>query len=261
MVIRSKDNERVKHARRAREGREPGLIFIEGLRLAEEGARSGLEVRAVFHLAAGQDERAARLLAGLAESGAEMLECSPAVMDTLTDTVRAQGIVLLARRPQAAEPSRPGLVLGLDRIQDPGNLGTLLRTAEAAGADAVALLPGCADVFSPKVLRASMGAAFRLPVIELAGAAALFEFSARHGLQTAAAAGAGERTYDAHDWRAPTLLLLGNEANGVDPALLRQCAARLRIPLARQVESLNVAAAGAVILFEAARQRRARRPG
>lgn len=256
MILSSKDNERVKHARRVRDGREPEFIFIEGLRLAEECVRSGLQVRAVFHQPE-PDERTARLLSTLSGSDATIHECSHAVLDSMSDTVRSQGLVLLAQRPQSPELRRPTLVLGLDRIQDPGNLGTLLRTAEAAGVDAVALLAGCADVFSPKVLRASMGAAFRLPVVENLDADTLLQLCARHGLTSAAAAGEGEQDYDRHDWRAPTLLLLGNEANGVAPLLLERCHTRLRIPLARQVESLNVAAAGAVMLFEAARQRRA----
>ena len=255
MEIRSRDNERIRHARRVRDGREDRLIFVEGLRLAEECLRSGLEVTMAFHRARGE-ERQQRLLADLAGRGVACHEVATAVLETLSDTVQGQGMILLARRPEAVAPEKARLVLGLDRVQDPGNLGTLLRTAEAAGVDGVVLLAGCADVYSPKVLRASMGAAFRLPVLAAADADALQSLAGRMGLALAAAAVAGECAYDAHEWCKPTLLVLGNEANGVSPELLARCDHRLRIPLAHGVESLNVAAAGAVMLFEAARQRR-----
>lgn len=255
MEIRSRDNERIKQARRVREGREPGLIFVEGLRLAEECLRSGLEVTAAFYRAT-EEPRQRQLLDALAARGVACHETAPPVLESLGDTVQGQGIVLLAQRPAPAVVDRPGLLLGLDRIQDPGNLGTLLRTAEAAGVDGVVLLAGCADVYSPKVLRASMGAAFRLPVLTMTQADDLPDLARRLEVALVAAAGSGERDYEAHDWSAPTLLLLGNEAKGVDPGLLARCDLRLRIPLARGVESLNVAAAGAVMLFEAARQRR-----
>lgn len=255
MEIRSRDNERIKQARRVRDGREPGLVFVEGLRLAEECLRSGLEVATAFHRAT-DEPRQQQLLRVLAERGVTCHEVAPAVLDSLSDTVQGQGIVLLARRPAPAVVERAGLLLGLDRVQDPGNLGTLLRTAEAAGVEGVVLLAGCADVYAPKVLRASMGAAFRLPVLRLAAAEELTALAGRLQMVLVAAAGSGECDYDAHNWSAPTLLLLGNEANGVEPGLLARCDRRLRIPLARGVESLNVAAAGAVMLFEAARQRR-----
>lgn len=255
MEIRSRDNERIKLARRVRDGREPGWVFVEGLRLAEECLRSGLEITVAFYRAS-EEPRQQRLLDALSAQGVPCHDTAPAVLESLSDTVQGQGIVLLARRPAPASLEQAGLLLGLDRVQDPGNLGTLLRTAEAAGVDGIVLLGGCADVYSPKVLRASMGAAFRLPVVTLADADDLFKLTDRLQVSGVAAAGSGECDYDAHDWSAPTLLLLGNEANGVAPDLLARCDRRLRIPLARGVESLNVAAAGAVMLFEAARQRR-----
>jgi TrmH family RNA methyltransferase len=148
------------------------------------------------------------------------------------------------------------LFLGLDRVQDPGNMGTLIRTAEAAGVGGIVALGGSVDVFSPKVLRSSMGSAFRLPILANATVEQLISLRESHGLKIVAAAGEGEIDYTDYDWQQPTLLLLGNEGRGVDAALMSQCDARLRIPLLNGVESLNVAAAGAVMLFEAARQRR-----
>jgi TrmH family RNA methyltransferase len=248
--ITSPSNERIKHARRVRDGREPGLIFVDGLRLAEEAVRSGVIVEAAF-VASGSDD--ARLQALILWTQRE-------VLDGMSDTVQSQGIVIIARRPVLDSArlfqGKGSLFLGLDRVQDPGNMGTLLRTAEAAGAAGVIVLGGSVDVFSPKVLRSSMGSAFRLPVMTDVTAEALLNLHAEHRLHLVAAAGDGELDYTDYDWQQPTLLLLGNEGRGVSAELMTACDTRLRIPMANGVESLNVAAAGAVMLFEAARQRR-----
>lgn len=258
MQITSSSNERIKHARRVREGREAGLIFVEGLRLAEEAFNTGLSVEACF-TAPCDDVRICTLLSQLKDHDVPIYTTLPDIIDSLGDTVQTQGIILIVRRPQLAETDlfqqSGSLFLGLDRVQDPGNMGTLLRTAEAAGAHGVLTLGGSADVFSPKVLRSSMGSAFRLPVLTNLTPEALITLKTEHHLQLVAAAGEGDLSYTSYDWRQSTLLLLGNEGRGVDPGLMEQCDALLRIPMANQVESLNVATAGAVMLFEAARQR------
>lgn len=259
MQITSASNERIKHARRVRDGREPGLIFIEGLRLAEEALRSGLTIDTCF--AVMRDEpRQSVLLSQLTSQNVSIQYTTPEVLSALSDTVQSQGIILLARRPalsvSALLESSTTLFLGLDRVQDPGNMGTLIRTAEAAGVGGIVALGGSVDVFSPKVLRSSMGSAFRLPILANATMEQLLALRDSQGLKIVAAAGEGEIDYTDYDWQQPTLLLLGNEGRGVDQALMHQCDARLRIPLLNGVESLNVAAAGAVMLFEAARQRR-----
>lgn len=258
--ITSSANERIKHARRVREGREPGLVFLDGLRLAEEALRSGLAVEAAFAAAGNTDERLLRLVEQLGAGQTPVFWTQAEVLDTLCATVQSQGILLIARRPAletAAFFQKKGtLYLALDRVQDPGNMGTLLRTAEAAGADGVIALGGSVDVFSPKVLRSAMGSAFRLPILTGLAAGDLPPLCQQHGLHLAAAAGGGGTDYAAHDWNPPTVLLLGNEGGGVSPGLLAACHSRVCIPMARGVESLNVAAAGAVLLFEAARQRR-----
>ena len=145
-AISSASNERVKHARRVRDGRETGLIFIEGLRLAEEALRSGIVVETALVDAEAQDARLEALVAQTAVHKVPVLTTSRSVLDALTDTVQSQGIIFIARRPQPAASSlfqRPGaLLLCIDRVQDPGNMGTLLRTAEAAGVHGVIVLGG-----------------------------------------------------------------------------------------------------------------------
>ncbi len=259
MQITSASNERIKHARRVRDGREPGLIFIEGLRLAEEALRSGLTIDTCFAVLR-DESRQSVLLSQLTSQNVSIQYTTPEVLSALSDTVQSQGVILLARRPELSasvlSEASTTLFLGLDRVQDPGNMGTLIRTAEAAGVGGIVALGGSVDVFSPKVLRSSMGSAFRLPILANATVEQLLALREIHGLKIVAAAGEGEIDYTDYDWQQPTLLLLGNEGRGVDQALMQQCDARLRIPLLNGVESLNVAAAGAVMLFEAARQRR-----
>lgn len=259
MQITSSSNERIKHARRVREGRESGLIFIEGLRLAEEAVNSGLIIESCFCTAT-EDERTNTLLRQLNDHDIPIYTTLPGILESLGDTVQTQGVILIAQRPQLAAADlfqqRGSLYLALDRVQDPGNMGTLLRTAEAAGTNGVITLGGSVDVFSPKVLRSSMGSAFRLPVLTQVTSESLMALKAEHQLQLVAAAGEGDLDYTDYDWSQPTLLILGNEGRGVNPDIMQQCDALLRIPMAPQVESLNVATAGAVMLFEAARQRR-----
>lgn len=260
MQITSASNEKIKHARKVREGREPNLIFIEGLRLAEEAVLSGLVIEMAFSESSDQPPpRLTDLLNELAQKGVTLFELPTDLIRSLSDTVQSQGIILLAQRPQKIftpeHSDAAPLLLGLDRIQDPGNLGTLIRTAEAAGVSGIFSLKGSTDAFSPKVLRSAMGSAFRLPLVEKAQNEDLQSLQ-NSGIKIVAAAGEGEMDYTNYDWKQPTLLLLGNEGRGVDSELMQQCDVRLRIPMHAGVESLNVAAAGAVMLFEAARQRR-----
>lgn len=258
-MLTSTANERIKHAIRVREGRERGLLFAEGERLIEELAASGLEIKRVFH-AAEPTSRTSGLLQRLRDDEVECLTASEAVLKALSDTVQTQGIIALAERPAAATlesiqiRSKP-LLVALDAVQDPGNVGTILRTAEAAGAAAAIPLAGSADVFAPKVLRSAMGSAFRLPVLAGIPVETLFSWAKNNDVRVVAAAGSGAVIHTSHDWTRPTLLILGNEAKGVSPTLLERCDVRVRVPMRAPVESLNVATAAAVLLFEAARQR------
>ena len=275
MILTSTANERIKHARRVREGRERGLLFIEGERLVEEAvAAPALRLITCFHT----PTPSARMAQSLAAMSCERIATDDAVLASLSDTQHPQGIIALAERPcftladlwksrtppgsqtpattfPAATPPASLLLVALDRVQDPGNLGTLIRTAEAAGAHGLIALAGSADAYSPKALRSAMGSAFRLPIITDVAAESLLDACAAHGLRVVAAAGSATTLHHNYDWTSPTLLLLGNEGRGVSDALLARCDAQVRIPLQAPVESLNVAAAGAVLLFEAARQR------
>ena len=259
MLITSPANERLKHARRVREGREPELIFVEGERLVEECLQADLPLVACFH-SPEPSERAQAILAELQRRACPLFPVTDAVLATISDTVHSQGLILLAQRPQAVLAktlsSHVPLLVGLDAVQDPGNFGTIVRTAEAAGAHGVLALRGSADAFAPKTLRGAMGSAFRLPLVTELTEEELLTTCRQAGVTVVAAEAEAELNYTEFDWRQPALLLLGNEGRGINTRLLAESRASVRIPLHPPVESLNVAASAAVILFEAARQRR-----
>jgi TrmH family RNA methyltransferase len=180
-------------------------------------------------------------------------------MAELSDTVHPQGIVVLAERPAVsladAIAGDDALIVCLDAIQDPGNFGSIVRTAEAAGATGIVALKGSVGAFSPKTLRGAMGSAFRLPIAAEIEPRELLTALQVKGISMVATTATGETIYSDYDWRQPAMVILGNEARGVRAELLERCDARLRIGLRAPVESLNVAASAAVLLFEAARQR------
>lgn len=177
------------------------------------------------------------------------------LFDQLSEVVTPQGVLAVFPFPELPlSATDDPLFLVLDRVRDPGNLGTLLRAAAGAGVDAVFLSPASVDPYNPKVVRAGMGAHFRLPLRTLDDQARA-EIEARCPLRVVASGGAAT-TYDQIDWRQPAALIIGSEAAGVGDDGLALGTGAAAIPLAAGVESLNAGVAGAVILFEAARQRR-----
>jgi TrmH family RNA methyltransferase len=183
----------------------------------------------------------------------------PRLFDRLSDVQTPQGILAVFPLPSVTpDPHDPApLVLVLDRLRDPGNLGTLLRSAAAAGVNAVYLTPETVDPWNPKVVRAGMGAQFRIPLIPL-DAGILGELCQRLPRRVLASA-AATRSYDMISWTGAAALVIGGETEGISPQLKEWGTEEVGIPLAHGVESLNAAVAGSVILFEAARQRRPER--
>jgi TrmH family RNA methyltransferase len=256
--ITSKDNLRLKRARAVRDGRVDGTVFVEGLRLAEEAVKSRLEITDCFYTPAfAASQRGAKLLKHF--SNARAAQISERLLASIADTKTPQGIVLLARKSSAAfelkfSASSP-LVLILHKINNPANIGAILRTAEAAGVDAAILTENSAAAFAPKSLRAAAGSAFRLSVWEKAEFAAAIRFCREREIKIACAELAAEKTHFEIDWRGSRALLIGSEAHGLTADEIALCDERLKIPMKSPVESLNAAVAAGVILFEAARQR------
>jgi RNA methyltransferase, TrmH family len=241
--------------RRGRERR--GLALAEGVRLVEEAVAAGVPLRgAAVSPALEGTPRGSALKMALAGRGVPLVEVAAAELDALADTEQPQGIVAVVA-PRAwtlADIPTPagGVVLVLDAVQDPGNVGTMLRTALALGASGVVALKGTAELANPKVLRGSMGAAFRLPAAP-ADAEALLEWVRTRGVELVVAAADGAPLGRRARGGAPVALVLGNEGAGVGPALARAAARRVAIPLAPGVESLNVAVAAGILLYEVTR--------
>ncbi len=241
--------------------REQDRLLLEGTHLLQEVLRLGLTPDLLL-ATPGWLERQSALLAACPAAMRRVTVAEP-VLEAVATTDHPDGVVLTLPPPPLPAPGRARFVLVLDRLQDPGNLGTLLRTALAAGIEEV-WLAGGADPFQPKVLRASAGAALALPCRRHPDRDALVEglTQAREaGLQLVATvvpdqAGHGEvLPYWELDWCRPTALLLGNEGAGLDPALQALASERVTIPHDRRVESLNVAVAAAPLLLERWRQR------
>jgi TrmH family RNA methyltransferase len=261
-VITSRDNSRVRRARAVREGKVSGEIFIEGVRLCEEAARAGLRIQEVLHtVEVASDERGSRLLDELNKGGRPTVAVSEKVFASLSDTKTPQGVVILAERPRTetsvlenVSADVPLLVV-MHRLNNPSNAGAILRTAEAAGATAIISTAGTTDLFSPKALRGAMGSSFRLPVWTGAEFSEVLKWCAGRGIRTICADTRATREHTDYDWKIPRALIVGAEASGLDDDEIALADDALRIPMRAPVESLNVAVAAAIVLYEAARQR------
>jgi len=240
--------------RKARE--ETGLLPLEGVRLVREAHLCGARLEAVLLTDSFLPEAASFLEELPPEVPIWRIEEKLFLRVAKTET--PQGILAVARRPLHALTDvfarEPVLVLVVERVQDPGNLGTMLRSAAAAGAGGAVLLPGTVDAGNPKAARAAMGAIFRLPVVEATLPELLPALRLRN-VQLIAAAGSASHSYHRLDWRQPCAVAIGNEGAGLSSEVLAAASRQVSIPLAAGVESLNAAVATSVIFFEAARQR------
>jgi len=256
-MITSARNPKVQWVRslqaRSKARREERLFVVEGVRLVEEALQAGVMARLVLY--SGEvGEREAKLLQRFSAQGCPLEEVTPDVMGRASDTQTPQGVLAVLPIQPLPLPPRLDFVFIPDGVRDPGNLGTMLRTAAAAGANAVLLPPGTVDVYSPKVVRAAMGAHFRLP-LHLAGWEEITAILKGAGLESFLADSGGEQVYTLADFRAPLALILGGEAEGAGNTARRLADTRVRIPMPGGAESLNAAIAAAVLMFEVVRQR------
>ncbi len=258
--VRSRSNPLFRRLRALKERSSGGeLCLLEGPRLVQEALAAGLElVEAAFAARAETTSPGAATLSALRAAGVPLRAMSASLLASLSELETSQGLVGLARRPSFEEEQLfrgTPLVLVADAVQNPGNLGGLLRTAEAAGATGAYLAAGCAEPLSWKALRGSMGSAFRLPQVAGVELGELLERLQGRGIAVLAADASGEQRFDEIDLRRPVAVVVGSEGSGLAPEARRRATARLRIPLAAPVESLNVGVAAALLLYEAARQR------
>jgi TrmH family RNA methyltransferase len=255
-MITSLTNPQVKHVKRlhTQKGRRQTQRFIvEGLRLVEEALRAGNVPALMFYTPRLEDmARGRALLVSAKDKSVQPMLVSEKVMRGLATTATPQSVLAVLPKPAWCCPEQPSLILVLDRLRDPGNLGSALRTAEAAGVDAVLLTPGTVDAYNPKTVRGGMGAHFWLTLL----AVSWREIEqATEGLQLWLAEPHGGLPYYEVDWSSPSALIVGGEAEGASAEARRRTGNQVYIPMAGQAESLNAAVAAGVILFEAAQQR------
>jgi TrmH family RNA methyltransferase len=256
-VITSSQNSKLKIVRsllgRAKERREAGAFVAEGVRLVEEAVNANWSIQFVLFDET-LNERGKSNVESLKSHGVECEEVSPSLMKSLSDTETSQGILAVLQFTNLPIPNSPTFLLIPDQIRDPGNLGTLIRSADAAGVDAVLIPPETADPFAPKVVRAGMGAHFRLPILSM-GWDEIGQVGKLEDLQVYLADMNGQSCWET-DLRPPLALIVGGESNGASEQARKLASQHISIPMAGKTESLNAAVAGSVLMFDVMRQRR-----
>jgi TrmH family RNA methyltransferase len=262
MKITSRDNSLLRHARAVRDGKVNESIFVEGLRLCEEAFSSGLKIESVIYSEEiTRKDRAAKLIEELEQAGSKAAAVSEKLLESISFTRTPQGIVVLASRPAGDESSFTAKQLGspllviLHGINNPVNVGAILRTAEAAGVTGAIATANTSDPFSPKALRGAMGSAFRLPTWVGASFPEVIAWCIERDVRTVCADAAAPKSFSEIDWRRPCALIVGTESTGLLPDEIAAADEAVRIPMAGSVESLNVAVAAGIILYGAHGQR------
>lgn len=258
MIITSNNNNRLKQIsllqKKSKARKETGLFIEEGIRMFREIPKERLEEVYVSESFANKKE------------WMEQVEGNPIVVEdkifqTLTDTITPQGILAIVKQEnysveEILQMKENPVFLLLENIQDPGNLGTMMRTAEAAGVTGVLLSKGSVDMYNPKVVRATMGAIFRLPFAYVEDFPSLVKDLQEKNINVYAASLEGAVSYDVPDYSKPTALIIGNEGNGISKETLEVSKNHIKIPMEGQAESLNAAICAAVYMYEIYRQRR-----
>ena len=256
-MITSTSNSQVKQVAalqtKAKARREQGLFVVEGLRLTGEVPADRLDRLYVTEAFLEEHPEAVE--------GLSYETVTEQVLRAMSDTQNPQGILGVVRQQEYSigemcRGKKAPLLLILENIQDPGNLGTMMRTAEAAGVDGVIMSRDTVDIYNPKVVRSTMGAIFRLPFAYVESLSEVMAQCEELRITTYAAHLGGKNSYDREDYTGGTAFLIGNEGNGLTEALAGAADILVKIPMAGKAESLNAAVAAAVLVYEAARQRR-----
>ncbi len=260
----SRKNTRVKYLRRMEIRRfrdREGTFLVEGLRSVEEALNSGWPVEMLVYCTKIMENRRGKtLLERAAAVGVEPAEVEEKLFRELAKTETPQGVLAVVRQCGAGlEDMRvvdnPALLVLVDGVQDPGNLGTIVRSADAAGAGGVILLKGTADIYNPKALRATMGSIFHVPVVQNLSPSEALSYLSQRGIKTVAGDPRGEKLIYESDLTVPCVLVAGGEARGPGESVLKRVSERVRIPMPGWTESLNVAISAGILLYEAVRQR------
>lgn len=264
-TITSPDNIQIKNAAALKQKKfrdKTNLFLIEGIRLIETALASDAQINECFYLPAILDnERGAALINNLAQTKCFMHEVTPAVFNKLADTDTPQGIVACVYKNNVElvnlSLKKNSTFIIIDQLQDPGNIGTIIRTADAAGIDAIISLKGTVDIYSPKVTRATMGALFHLPIVDKITPADLEDFITKNNITLLATvlSNTAAACFDVDYTKTATAIAVGNEGAGVSEQIKLAAAKHIYIPMYGKSESLNASCAAAMIMYEIMRQK------
>jgi RNA methyltransferase, TrmH family len=267
VTISSRHNPIVARYRAAAQGEAADVLLLDGAHLVGDALAAGVRVReAAVTPTAGEDDELRALVAALGRAHVEVVTVTTAVMDALSPVRSSSAIVALADRPASdgaavyAGGAAALAVIAVD-VQDPGNLGAIVRVAEAGGATGVVAAGACADPFGWKALRGSMGSALRLPIAIRSDIDEAVAAARRAGCRLVAATPRGGASPFDLDLDGPTAILIGGEGRGLPQSIISAADARATIPMAPPVESLNAAVTAALLVYEARRQRAGQKPG
>lgn len=260
-MITSSSNARVKQLagwQKKRKARDEDHVFlVEGIRMFVEAPEES--VREVYVSESFYQKKKEEL--HLDRWGRKLEILSDSVFSHVSDTRTPQGVLLVMeqleyRLEDITGGKEPPLLMVLDNLQDPGNMGTILRAGEAAGVTGVVMSRDCVDIYNPKVIRSTMGSVYRMPFIYVDDLPKVVEDLQKAGIHTYAAHLKGQHSYEEEDYCRGTAFLIGNEGNGLRDETANAAEIFVKIPMCGEVESLNAAVASSVLMFEAARQRR-----
>ena len=245
----------VRKLHRAQERHKQNLLLLEGTNLIEAACQVDYKLDIIFYTDLWQANHQPLCLK-LVKKGLKLQRVSSEVLKAITTTVNPDGVVAIAPCRSAQEPivAQTQLGIALEKLQDPGNLGTIIRTAVATGVDGLWLSCDSVNIHNPKVLRASVGEWFRVPMATNQDLSQLIAQHQQQGIQVIATDSQANQSYWTIDFTRPSLILLGNEGAGLSEKLISMADQQVTIPLMNEVESLNVAVAAALILYEARRQ-------
>lgn len=242
---------------------EQNQYLIEGPNLIREAQQNGGMIERILRSEDFTEDLMIREAIAPTLADLETVVLSPALFRKLSDTETPQGILAVVKKPEYTEDEffatgRNGSanVLVLDRLQDPGNIGTILRTADAAGYLGAILMKGTADIYSPKIVRAAAGSLFRLPFLFADDPGEVIQLLKRHGKTIVSTSPAGSKDYYDADLREHAAVVIGNEGNGVCKEFLEEADILVRIPMEGTIESLNAAVSAGILMYESVRQRR-----